>query len=275
MKVRAHLLGRLCVEVGDVVVPGSAFPGRQGRLAFAYLAANRHPVSRDDLAEVMWGDELPAAWERHLAAVLSKVRAVLSRAGLDGERVLTRAFGSYELRLPPDTEVDFDAAVVYLEDAEAALRANRPGGALAAADTAANLARRPFLPGDDGRWIEQKRSELRAVLVRALEAEVELLRRRGDHRYALRLAEEAVALEPFRESSWVELMRVHLAAGNRAEGLRAYQRCRVLLAEELGVPPSPETEATYLELLHVDTVSPPPAKPAPKASVDRPHGANR
>jgi DNA-binding SARP family transcriptional activator len=253
MRVRVHLLGRLCVEIDAAVVQASAFPGRQGRMAFAHLVTNRHPVSRDALAEVMWGDELPPAWERHLAAVLSKIRAVLTRAGLDGEGVLTSAFGSYELRLPPDTEVDVDAALVYLEDSEAALRADRPGEALAAADTAANLARRPFLPGDDGRWIEQKRSELRAVLVRALEIEVQLLRPRGDHRYALRLAEEAVALEPFRESAWIELMRVHLAAGNRAEGLRAYERCRTLLAEELGVQPSPEAESAYLELLHVDT----------------------
>lgn len=262
MSVRVHLLGRLCIEVGDVVVPGSALPGRQGRLAFAFLAANRHPVSRDALAEVMWGDDLPAAWERHLAAVLSKVRAVLERAGLDGDRTLINAFGSYELRLPPDSEVDFDAALVYLEDAEAALRTGRADEALAAADVAANLARRPFLSGDDGRWIEQKRSELRAVLVRALEIEVELLRHRGDHRYALRLAEEAVDLEPFRESCWIELMRVHLAAGNRAEGLRAYERCRTLIADELGVPPSAGTEATYLELLQADGSSPTRSPPA-------------
>jgi DNA-binding SARP family transcriptional activator len=44
-------------------------------------------------------------------------------------------------------------------------------------------------------------------------------------------------------------MRVHLAAGNRAEGLRAYQRCRHILADELGVDPSAETQATYRQLL--------------------------
>lgn len=246
-----HLLGRISVEVGDHFVSGSAFSGRQGRVAFAYLAANHCPVSRDQLAEALWGDPLPDGWERHLSAVISKLRALLSRAGLE-DVVITSAFGNYELRLPLRTEVDVDAALVYLEDAEAALRAGRPDAALGAADVAANLARRPFLPGEEGDWIERKRSELRAVLVRALEIEVELLRERGDHRYAMRLAEEAVALEPFRESCHVQLMRVHLSAGNRAEGLRAYERCRALLAEELGVPPSRETEAAYLELLAAD-----------------------
>jgi DNA-binding SARP family transcriptional activator len=67
--------------------------------------------------------------------------------------------------------------------------------------------------------------------------------------YAVKHAKEAVALEPFRETSYQLLMRAHTAVGNRAEALRVYERCRSFLAEELGVPPSPQTEAVYLEIL--------------------------
>jgi DNA-binding SARP family transcriptional activator len=44
-------------------------------------------------------------------------------------------------------------------------------------------------------------------------------------------------------------MRAHLELGDRAEALRVYDRCRRLLAEELGADPSPPLEALYLELL--------------------------
>src|SRR5206468_9904802 len=44
-------------------------------------------------------------------------------------------------------------------------------------------------------------------------------------------------------------MEAHVAAGNRAEALRVYERCRGLLADELGAYPSPETEAIYRGLL--------------------------
>jgi DNA-binding SARP family transcriptional activator len=38
------------------------------------------------------------------------------------------------------------------------------------------------------------------------------------------------------------------AAGNRAEAVRAYGQCKKLLAEELGIAPSPETDAILKEV---------------------------
>lgn len=58
-----------------------------------------------------------------------------------------------------------------------------------------------------------------------------------------------MAVDPLREAGYQRLMRAQAAAGHRAEALRAYQACRRVLSEELGVDPSPETEALYLELL--------------------------
>jgi 8-oxo-dGTP pyrophosphatase MutT (NUDIX family) len=73
--------------------------------------------------------------------------------------------------------------------------------------------------------------------------------RSGDASEAAKWAQEAIALEPFRESGYRRLMHAHAAAGNRAEALQTYERCRRLLAEELGAYPSPETESIYRELL--------------------------
>ena len=58
-------------------------------------------------------------------------------------------------------------------------------------------------------------------------------------------ARESVALEPFREAGYRQLMRVHAALGNRAEATRVYETCRALLRTELDTVPSPETQAVY------------------------------
>ncbi len=94
-----------------------------------------------------------------------------------------------------------------------------------------------------------KRVELRDVLVRALDCLSEIYARNGEPALAARRAGQAVTLEPFRETSYQRLMRAHAAAGNWAEVLRVYERCRRLLAEELGVSPSSQTEAVYLDIL--------------------------
>src|SRR4029077_2794063 len=78
----------------------------------------------------------------------------------------------------------------------------------------------------------------------------------GDPSEAAKWADEAIALEPFRESGYRRLMRAHAAAGNSAEALRAYDRCRRLLADELGAYPSAETESIYRELLSTAPADP-------------------
>lgn len=62
-------------------------------------------------------------------------------------------------------------------------------------------------------------------------------------------AKQAVAREPFRESAYRLLMDAYAAAGNRAEALWVYERCRKLLREELGSDPSPDTRAVHLKVL--------------------------
>src|SRR5258708_18535086 len=43
------------------------------------------------------------------------------------------------------------------------------------------------------------------------------------------------------EDAHRQLMRIYAAQGRRSEALRQYQRCKRILADELGVTPMPET----------------------------------
>lgn len=113
----------------------------------------------------------------------------------------------------------------------------------------------------------EERARLRETLVRALDCLAEVNRLSGDSAAAIRAAEELIVLEPFRETGYRRLMQAHIAAGNRAEALRVYERCRHLLAEELGAYPSPETESIYRGLL--DT------PPSPGDATDAPEAFSR
>jgi DNA-binding SARP family transcriptional activator len=256
-EIRVDLTGgpRLTGADGRVV-EAEDFPGRQGRLIFAYLATSARPVPREELADALWPQGPPPNWKRDLSALISRLRALLAAVGLDGGHSLIGAGGCYHLRLPVDAVVDVDVARRSAEQAARLLKNGDGEQALAAALAASAAARRPFLPGEEGPWTTAVRSELEHALIAALDVAAEVLGARGEPTRALTYAEEVVRLAPFRESGYVRLMRLHIATGNRAEALGVFAQCRDLLAAELGVDPAPETEAVYLEALRAGLDSP-------------------
>ena len=225
-------------------------PGRQGRLLFAYLVTKHGtPVPRDELAEALWEGIPPASWDKALRVLVSKLRKVVAESADDATTDLTAAFGCYQLDLPAESWVDVLAAQSAAQEAEGSLAADELDGAITAATLAESLLRQPFMPGDDGTWVQGKRRELEEVRLRALNVLAEACLRSGKSEAAVQWAEQAVDVEQLRESGYRRLMAAHIAAGNRAEALQVYERCRRLLAEELGAYPSPETETIYRRLL--------------------------
>lgn len=269
--VRVDLTGDLRVAVGDAAVPARAFPGRQGRLTFAYLAANPRPVPRAELADALWPGGPPRNWRRDLSWLISRLRTLLTAAGLDGAAALPGAGGCYELRLPAAAEVDVRIAATEAETATRRIADRDADGALAAALTAAEIARRPFLPGEDGEWIGAQRRALQRHLLAALDVAATVLADRGEMGRARTLAAEAVDVAPFRENGYTQLIRLQLAAGDRAEALRTYHHCRKLLADELGVEPGPEMQAAYLDALRAG-VRPYDTAPETASTYEAPPG---
>src|SRR3954449_3111173 len=101
LQPKVFLAGRVAVETDGRVIDERRFPGRQGRLMFAYLVAEQgRPVPRDELADALWGEAPPARWDKALTVIASKLRILLGDAGVDGASALTGAFGCYRLVLP-------------------------------------------------------------------------------------------------------------------------------------------------------------------------------
>lgn len=245
---RLYLLGHLVLETPAGIVPGERLPGRQGRLALVRLAVVRsEAVPREVLADTLWPDGPPPAWETALSAIVSKLRSQLSSVGLQG--VLRTADGCYELRLPGDVWVDLEYATQQLDRAEGSLRGDDIEAAWAAATVALAILRRPLLPGEEGDWLTGQRARLEQQRLRAYDALGRVWLARGEGALAQRLAEEAIAVAPLREPSHRLLIRAHLAQDNRSEAIVAYHRCRDVLVAELGIEPAPATERVYRRAL--------------------------
>jgi SARP family transcriptional regulator, regulator of embCAB operon len=244
--LRFYLTGRVGVE-GRLLLDQADLPGRQGKLALVHLVVERHhPVPLDGLAAALWGDDLPPSWEPSLRAIVSKLRRALAR--VDGDIELASDGGCYQALLG-GAWIDVDAAVNAVDRAEGALRRGQDAHAWSDATVGASIAGRPVLPGEDLPWVADLRRRVRGTHVRALDVLARLYLASRQLPLAAAIAQQLVELEPYRETSHHHLMRAQLAAGNRGEAVRVYGTLRRRLREELGVDPSADTRAIYLEAL--------------------------
>ncbi|MGH3826770.1 MAG: AfsR/SARP family transcriptional regulator [Pseudonocardiaceae bacterium] len=248
--LRIQLAGRVTMASPYTVLDERLLCGSHARVLFALLVLERdRPVSRGELGDALWPDGLPRTWGAALRGVVSKVRAFVTAVGLPENAVTYDGFGAYQLHLPAAVAIDVESAGIAVETAEQMLRDGDVASAIELAEYARSVAARPFLLDAKGWWIDGVRDRLREVLWWALCVLGEGHTQGGRPQLAVLAAEQAIVLEPFRERAYRLLMRAHAAAGNPAEALRVYDRCRRLLADDLGVCPAAETATLHLTLL--------------------------
>ena len=95
----------------------------------------------------------------------------------------------------------------------------------------------------------EARNEYRTRLVDALVAATVSAVDTETPQWGIWFARSAVARDETREDAYVALMRAQIAAGQRTAAMMTYLKCRRVLADRLGIDPSPETTALYESLL--------------------------
>lgn len=243
-KTRIQLCGHFVVDIDGSRIEDT-LPGRRGRALFAYLVLNRgRQLPRDELVMAGWGEDAPPEARNALTVLLSKLRH-----GLGADRLRGRA--EIELQLPQATFVDVEAALEGAHRAESCIAEGRWVEAWGPAGIAYHVATRPFLTGLEAPWIDEWRRRLEEVRLRGLECFAAAGLGLGGP--ALAQAEERArmltALAPYRETGHRLLVEALERRGNVAEALRAYERLRVLLRDELGIAPSPTLQAIHRRLL--------------------------
>jgi DNA-binding SARP family transcriptional activator len=243
-ETRIQLCGRLVVRLDGQRIEG-ALPGALGQVLFAYLVLNRlRRIERDGLLIAVYGDEATPDYNPRLSVLLSKLRRVLGPELLVGR-------AQVELLLPADAFVDVEAALDALHRAEAHVANGEWAAAWGPSGVAYHVASRPLLESHDRPWLDDWRRRLDDVRVRGLECFAAARLGLGGPTLpqAADCARQLIDLAPFRETGHRILMEALERSGNVAEALRAYDRLRVMLRDELGVAPSPGVQTVYRRLL--------------------------
>ena len=255
-----RILGPLEV-LDDDGTPVDVGGSRPRTLLVDLALAQGHPVPADQLLEDVWsGERIPA--RNNLQVHVSRLRRALGE-----DRIATRG-GGYALDLPRDAldAARFDRlsaqgrAALHAGDAEAASTALRDALALwrgaALVDFADDSFARPVIT-------RLEESRLTAIEDR-IDADLLL----GLHTDLIGELEAMVEEHPLRERFWAQLMTALYRARRQADALRAYQRARAILAEQLGIDPGPALRQLEQAVL---TQDPSLASPSVPAAVDAAH----
>jgi predicted ATPase/DNA-binding SARP family transcriptional activator len=202
-------------------------------------------VSADRLVEDLWGDDPPGNPVNTLQGRVSALRRALGPGGAG--LVVTR---------PPGYVLEVEAGQVDAARFERLVaEAGRAAGAAAARllEEALGLWRGPALAEfADQPWARAEAARLEELRLAAVEALVELRLAAGDHPGLVGELEGLAAAHPTRERLRGQLMVALYRSGRQADALGVYQATRAVLAEELGIDPSPELQRLHQAILVQD-----------------------
>jgi DNA-binding SARP family transcriptional activator len=227
-----NVLGRFEVFPG----PAGHAPAGAATQVVKILAANGS-MHLDQLVELLWPDAPPGVGRRRLHNVLSRVRKIFGDLVVRNGQTLTLNLG-----------VNLDAAAFESTARSALALADSGGPAGLLLGNALELYRGELLPDDRfEEWAVVPRERLRQLALRCIGAAARLAESEDDVIAAIGWLERAIELSPLDESPYIEAARLLIRAGRRGRAREMIAAAR-RVAEDLGVPPSPELAAVEAEL---------------------------
>lgn len=244
-QLRFSVLGPLEAEVDGVPV---RLGGRREQRLLASLLINAgRLVPASYLIGTMWPGQPPKTAVRQVSNAIARLRHDLGVA-----RAAVVTTGSAYRIVASSAALDsaqFEAE--YRQGAEL-LAAGLITQAAEKLTGAVGLWRGPAFDGLDGDAIEQTARRLDEERLAASELLIGARLRLGQTDAAVRESFDLAARHPTRETLQVLNMLALHRAGRSADALRAFDRARTALAEELGVDPSAELSALYQQILRTD-----------------------
>jgi DNA-binding SARP family transcriptional activator len=234
--------------LGPLEVDGQAngLSPRDRVVLAALVVRAGEPSSTEALADVLWGDQVPASGAKVVHGCVARLRKRLGAATIES------GVAGYRLAVN-EAEVDSRSFERLFGRAREALDAGDPERASYLASEALGLWRGRAL-SDLDEW-EPGRVEatrLDGLRMDAEELLVEAGTRSGHGRDVVERARALVAAAPYREHRWALLAVALHQAGPQAEALAALKRARTMLVNELGLDPGHELVELEEQLLRQD-----------------------
>jgi DNA-binding SARP family transcriptional activator len=220
------------------------------RAVLALLLINRNRiVPADSLIDAVWQQRPPPEARGSLHAHISRLRRLVSSAGVDPAAVVVGSQPGYRLNVP-DEACDLGRFAIEQKAGIQAAAAGRFEEASRHLSAALTEWRGPVLEDlRDFQFVDAfaaalAEDKLVALTVRA-EAEIAC----GRTHSIISELEALVVQHPYREPLWAQLITAYYVAERQYDALDAYGRLKIALADDLGIDPGPTLRGLHQRIL--------------------------
>lgn len=237
-ELKVSVLGALDIQGVDKHALGS----RKARTLIKVLAVARgQPVPVPRLVDCLWPRRPPARPSQQISVLVSRLRSVL------GAERLPRSDAGYQLLAD---WIDLDVANHLATAASRRLAAQNYASARLAAEAALALMRGELLADEpDSPWADEERAAVAKLSLDVRRTAARAALAIGDFAAAREMSEAVVAADPYDEGALQVFMAALAHGGQPGTALAAFARVRKRLREDLGVDPSPATDAVHKAIL--------------------------
>ena len=251
-RLSLSLLGPFRATLDDQPVTGFESDKVRALLAYLGLESDR-PHHRETLAGLLWPERPERSARQNLNQALFNLRRAIGDHDAEPP-FLTITRQTLQFNRASDHRLDAMALTALLDACEKHRhrRLEICDLCMDRLQQAVALYRGSFLEGfslSDSpvfeEWSLLQRERFHRLVVDALRQLADCRERRGEYKQTLRYARRRLELDPWREDTHRQLMRVLTLGGQRNAALAQYEACRHILTQELGVEPEEETTALY------------------------------
>jgi LuxR family transcriptional regulator, maltose regulon positive regulatory protein len=211
----------------------------QSRDLLFFLLQQPRGLRKEEMGAAFWPDHPPRKLDGIFRSTVYRLRRSLFRESIVFED------GLYCF----DWQSDYWFDVENFEDMIDRVGQKSGREQMESLEEALRLYRGDYLEGVYADWCTLERERLRERCLRARESLAGLYAGAGDIHRAIEHYQQLVAQDPYRETAYRELMRWHFRLGDRVAAIRQYHLCSQILRDDLGLSPSPETDALYLKII--------------------------
>ncbi|MBI2267549.1 MAG: hypothetical protein HYU64_20665 [Armatimonadetes bacterium] len=251
-KLKIVMFGPFQVQRGEVLIPQEVWTMKKAKSLLAYLVIHRdRQVPEDKVCDVFWPSLDAEKARNNLHTTVYKLRRTLEphlAGGMASQYILYQR-GFY--RFNPDSNywIDLEAFEEHCSEAEKAKSQGDSESAVRHFRQAASLYGGEFLEGLEEEWCIYQRVTLQQKYFDILVQISEQMCQTSLHQEAVEAARKILDVDRSYEKAHCLIMRSFALLGKRDEAIRQYHQCADILKKELGLSPSPETEALYLKII--------------------------